>query len=229
MIRSQWTSYLSSVLSASEMAGFLTAVLHAWLLLEEKGTILIQNSTLRTSLHNICIKRLITTSQWFYYATKYNINEFVRGKQGMWSNVLLSFCSTNTSLLHLTSCQPWSFEYVVLGQIWINAQRSWRAKCTAAEEAAVRPPWAQFCCVGWWDNGTNTLNPPGRGLKEETHGGQAVFEEQNTATLRLSEHKSRRKPREMAGVQDIKTRGDSRYENDTQKNCAFLILLWCLY
>lgn len=127
MIRSQWTSYLSSVLSASEMAGFLTAVLHAWLLLEEKGTILIQNSTLRTSLHNICIKRLITTSQWFYYTTKYNMNEFVRGKQGMWSNVLLSFCSTNTSLLHLTSCQPWSFEHVVLGQIWINAQRSRRA------------------------------------------------------------------------------------------------------
>lgn len=56
MNHSQWTSYLSSVLSASEMAGFLTAELHAWLLLEEKGTILNQNSTLRTSLHNICIK-----------------------------------------------------------------------------------------------------------------------------------------------------------------------------
>jgi len=43
-------------------------------------------------------------------------------------------------------------------------------------------------------------------LKEERHGGQAVFEEQKD-TLRLSEHKSRRKRRETAGVQEIKTAG----------------------
>lgn len=196
MIHSQRTSYLSSVLSASEMAGFLTAVLHAWLLLEEKGVILNQNSTLQTSLHNINIKRLITSSRSFYYATKYNINEFLRGKQGIRSNVLHSFCSTNTSLLHLTSCQPWSFEYVVLGQIWINAQRSWRANCAnygiinCRKGSGMVSRSAVLLCglMGQW---YKDIKSPRQGLErgEAWWPGCLWSRDQRRTTLRLSEHK----------------------------------------
>lgn len=57
-------------------------------------------------------------------------------------------------------------------------------------------------------------------MKEEKHGGQAVFEaEIRDGPLRgsLNTREEEETERKRAVVQEIKTRDDSRYEKDTQK------------
>lgn len=154
---------------------------------------------------------------------------------GIRSNVLHSFCSTNTSLLHLTSCQPWSFEYVELGQIWINAQRTWRANCAnygiinwRRGSSTVSRSAVLLCgLMGQW---YKDIKSPRQGLErgEAWWPGCLWSRDQRRTTLRLSEHKRAggNGEKEGGGAGNKDERWQQVREGYTKQ---MMILIWCLH